>query len=116
MNDPKKDKTQQTVTATATWPLFAGGSNIFNLCVALGIPLFFFTLSYGPIELTPQIISLVSNLSWWFVGLTVFSIFLYTRDGGVNKNQALVFGVALSIFSVIALDFFANRILSLIHI
>jgi outer membrane protein len=26
-----KDKTQQTVTATATWPLFAGGSNIFNL-------------------------------------------------------------------------------------
>ena len=30
--------------------------------------------------------------------------------GKVNKNQALVFGIALSIFSVIALDFFANRI------
>tara|TARA_Y100000590_G_scaffold256397_1_gene287912 strand:- start:511 stop:1791 length:1281 start_codon:yes stop_codon:yes gene_type:complete len=26
-----KDRTQQSVTATATWPLFAGGSNIFNL-------------------------------------------------------------------------------------
>jgi len=26
-----KDRTQQTVTATATWPLFAGGSNIFSL-------------------------------------------------------------------------------------
>ena len=26
-----KDRTQQTVKATATWPLFAGGSNIFNL-------------------------------------------------------------------------------------
>jgi len=26
-----KDRTQQTVTATATWPLFAGGSNYFNL-------------------------------------------------------------------------------------
>jgi len=26
-----KDRTQQTVTATATWPLFSGGSNIFNL-------------------------------------------------------------------------------------
>ena len=24
-------RTQQTVTATATWPLFAGGSNLFNL-------------------------------------------------------------------------------------
>ena len=26
-----QDRTQKTVTATATWPLFAGGSNIFNL-------------------------------------------------------------------------------------
>ena len=26
-----KDRTQQTVTATASWPLFAGGSNIFSL-------------------------------------------------------------------------------------
>ena len=26
-----KDRTQQTLTATATWPLFSGGSNIFNL-------------------------------------------------------------------------------------
>jgi len=26
-----KDRTQQTVTATASWPLFAGGSNFFNL-------------------------------------------------------------------------------------
>ncbi len=30
--------------------------------------------------------------------------------GKVNKNQALIFGVILSIFSVIALDYFANRI------
>ena len=26
-----KDRTQQTVTATATWPLFSGGSNVFNI-------------------------------------------------------------------------------------
>ena len=26
-----KDRTQQTVTATASWPLFAGGKNLFNL-------------------------------------------------------------------------------------
>ena len=30
--------------------------------------------------------------------------------GKVNRNQALVFGISLSIFSVIALDFFSNRI------
>ena len=31
-------------------------------------------------------------------------------SGKVNKNQALVFGITLSIFSVVALDYFANRI------
>ena len=31
MSATVKDRTQQTVTATAKWPLFAGGSNIFNL-------------------------------------------------------------------------------------
>jgi len=30
--------------------------------------------------------------------------------GKVNKNQALVFGIMLSVFSVVALDFFANRV------
>ncbi len=30
--------------------------------------------------------------------------------GKVNKNQALIFGVALSIISVVALDFFTNRL------
>ena len=68
----------------------AYGSNIFNLCVALGLPLFFFTFIYGPIELTPEIVDLISSLSWWFFGLTFFSIFLYTRPGGVTRNQAFV--------------------------
>ena len=31
INATVKDRTQQTVTATASWPLFAGGSNLFNL-------------------------------------------------------------------------------------
>ncbi len=34
--------------------------------------------------------------------------------GKVNKNQALVFGISLSIFSVIALDFYSNRISALL--
>ena len=38
------------------------------------------------------------------------NLFRPIPTGKVNKNQALVFGIALSIFSVIALDFFANRI------
>jgi cation:H+ antiporter len=78
----------------------AYGSNIFNLCVALGIPLFFFTFIYGPIELTPEIVSLISSLSWWFFGLTIFSIFLYTRDGGVTKKQAFILILSYFIFII----------------
>ena len=66
----------------------AYGSNIFNLCVALGLPLFFFTTIYGPIILDENVISLITNLSFWFVGLTILSIIFYTRKGGVNKYQA----------------------------
>ncbi len=76
----------------------AYGSNIFNLCVALGLPLFFFTFIYGPIKLTPGIIGLISNLSWWFFGLTFFSIFLYTRSGGVTRNQAYVLILSYVVF------------------
>ena len=76
----------------------AYGSNIFNLCVALGLPLFFFTFIYGPIELTPEIVDLISSLSWWFFGLTFFSIFLYTRSGGVTRNQAFVLILSYIIF------------------
>ena len=76
----------------------AYGSNIFNLCVALGLPLFFFTFIYGPIELTPEIVDLISSLSWWFFSLTFFSIFLYTRPGGVTRNQAFVLILSYIIF------------------
>tara|TARA_B100000287_G_C20610742_1_gene771940 strand:- start:134 stop:1258 length:1125 start_codon:yes stop_codon:yes gene_type:complete len=76
----------------------AYGSNIFNLCIALGVPLFLFTFLYGPIELTQEIVSLITNLSLWFFGLTAFSIFLYTRLGGVTRKQALILIATYVIF------------------
>ncbi len=76
----------------------AYGSNIFNLCIALGVPLFLFTFLYGPIELTQEIVSLITSLSLWFFGLTAFSIFLYTRLGGVTRNQSLILITSYVIF------------------
>ena len=67
----------------------AYGSNIFNLCIALGLPLFFFTFFYGQIELSQEIVSLITNLSLWFFGLSAFSVFLYTRPGGITRNKAI---------------------------
>lgn len=78
----------------------AYGSNIFNLCVALGVPLFFFTFSYGPIILTPEIVNLITSLSWWFFGLTALSIFLYTRVGGVTKKQAYFLVLSYFVFII----------------
>jgi cation:H+ antiporter len=66
----------------------AYGSNIFNLCVALGLPLLLFTVIYGPIVLNENIINLITNLSLWFVGLTLLSIVFYTRKGGVKRWHA----------------------------
>ena len=78
----------------------AYGSNIFNLCVALGAPLFLFTIYTGPILLTKEIISLVSSISYWIVGLTIFSIFLYTRNGGITKNKAYVLILSYCVFII----------------
>ena len=78
----------------------AYGSNIFNLCVALGAPLFIFTIYTGSILLTKEIISLISSISYWIVGLTIFSIFLYTRNGGVTKNKAYVLVLSYCVFIV----------------
>ena len=68
----------------------AYGSNIFNLCIALGLPLLFFTLIKGPILLDDEIIGLVNDLSWWFVGLTVVSIFIYTRQEGIGRWHSVL--------------------------
>ena len=39
------------------------GSNIFDVCFALGLPLFLFTLIYGPIEMSSETIENVGQLS-----------------------------------------------------
>ena len=76
----------------------AYGSNIFNLCVALGLPLFFFTIIYGPIVLDDNIINLITNLSVWFVGLTLLSIVFYTRKGGVKGWHAYTMILSYFVF------------------
>ncbi len=78
----------------------AYGSNIFNLCIALGLPLFFFTLIKGPIILNDEIIGLINDLSWWFVGLTIVSIFVYTRKEGIGRWHSVLL-IALYIVFII---------------
>jgi len=64
------------------------GSNIFNLCVALGGPLFVYTLYNGTIVLTDELVLLISSISYWFLGLNIISILTYIYGEGVNRARS----------------------------
>ncbi len=49
------------------------GSNIFDICFALGFPLFLFTLIYGPIEMSPETVEQSAELRFILLVLTLVS-------------------------------------------
>ncbi|TWT55926.1 sodium:calcium antiporter [Allorhodopirellula solitaria] len=53
------------------------GSNIFDICFALGFPLFLFTLINGPIEMPAEIAAESGELRLLLLGLTIVSFFIY---------------------------------------
>ncbi|MBJ2173969.1 sodium:calcium antiporter [Aureibaculum sp. A20] len=65
------------------------GSNIFDVCFALGLPLFLFTLIYGPIEMSASTIENVGQLRVLLLILTVivFLIFVLSKKG-INRVHA----------------------------
>ncbi|MDO5981023.1 sodium:calcium antiporter [Flavivirga spongiicola] len=65
------------------------GSNIFDVCFALGFPLFLFTLIYGPIEMSSNTIENVGQLRVLLLISTiiVFLIFVFSKNG-IKKLHA----------------------------
>ncbi|WP_298903850.1 sodium:calcium antiporter [uncultured Psychroserpens sp.] len=65
------------------------GSNIFDVCFALGFPLFLFTLIYGPIEMSAETIENVGQLRVLLLLLTivVFLIFVFAKKG-IKRSHA----------------------------
>ncbi|PLW92772.1 MAG: pseudouridine synthase [Marinilabiliales bacterium] len=57
------------------------GSNIFDICFALGFPLFLYTIFFNPIEMTGELLVNVNELRILLFILTsiVFFIFLFSR-------------------------------------
>ena len=53
------------------------GSNIFDICFALGFPLFIYTLIYGAIELSPEVAAQSAELRFLLLGLTICGFFVY---------------------------------------
>lgn len=79
------------------------GSNIFDICVALGLPLFLYTLIYQPISMTPDTQSYTSELLviLLLANLGALAIFEVGRKVGVFKSILLTVIYLLFVLFVI---------------
>ncbi len=68
------------------------GSNIFDICFALGFPLFIFTMINGPIQMSPEIVELSSELRFllWLLTALVLIIFIIGSHFGKIKSYILL--------------------------
>lgn len=67
----------------------AVGSNIFDICFALGFPLFLFTIIYGPITMEPETVANVAELRIWLFILTAVAVLLYYIGKGMGAMKAM---------------------------
>jgi len=77
------------------------GSNIFDVCFALGFPLFLFTIIYGPIVMSPETVQNVSELRILLFILTFIAFIIYisrTKLGGMSAFLLLLIYVAFTFF------------------
>ena len=66
------------------------GSNIFDICFALGFPLFAFTLFNGPIIMTPETVANVAELQASLVILTIIAFLIYYFNNGLKRIHAFL--------------------------
>jgi Ca2+/Na+ antiporter len=63
------------------------GSNIFDICFALGFPLFVYTLINGPIQLTEGVARQSAELRFLLLCLTILGFFAY-YTGPKKKSES----------------------------
>lgn len=66
------------------------GSNIFDICFALGFPLFAFTLFNGPIVMTAETVANVAELQASLVILTLMAFLIYYFNNGLKRIHAFL--------------------------
>jgi len=77
------------------------GSNIFDVCFALGFPLFLFTIFYGDIEMSAATVENVSELRILLFILTFIAFIIYisrSKLGGFSAFLLLLIYVAFTLF------------------
>lgn len=76
------------------------GSNIFDVCFALGFPLFVFTLINGPIVMSEDIIDLSSELRLLLLLSTVVAVVIFTAGKYMGRGKAFIL-LGIYVFFVI---------------
>lgn len=68
------------------------GSNIFDVCFALGLPMFIFILIHGPIEMPDEIVRQSTELRFllWLLTIVVVALFISGKYLGKKKAYLLL--------------------------
>lgn len=80
------------------------GSNIFDISFALGLPLFLYTLIYGPITMPAETLANVKDLRILLLIMTVIAVAIFYFGKGIGKTKSffLLLGYALFVIFIIA--------------
>lgn len=76
------------------------GSNIFDVCFALGLPLMIYCLIYGPITMSPDTVENITELRVILLGLTIVAFMVYILGTGMGRFKAFLLLLLYVIFMV----------------
>jgi cation:H+ antiporter len=93
MNDARKGNYDDAISN-------ALGSNIFDICFALGFPLFLFTLIHGPIHMHQEIIEMSSELRMLLLILTILAVSVYVFSKRIRLIHSIFLLGLYGIFSI----------------
>lgn len=66
------------------------GSNIFDVCFALGFPLFVYTLIYGPIMMSPETVDNITELRVILLVSTIVAFIVYVFGSSMGRGKAFI--------------------------
>lgn len=98
MKDAKKGNYDDAVSN-------ALGSNIFDVCFALGFPLFLFTIIYGPIHMNPETVVNISELRILLFIFTFVAFIIYIA----KRKMGIISAVLLLIIYVLFTTYILGR-------